>query len=41
MTTNEVHKMIKQCTNDLNKQEDLSNFINSFNYIFQEEQRWN
>lgn len=26
---------------NLNKQEDLSNFINSFNYIFQEEQRWN
>lgn len=26
---------------NLNKQEDLSNFINSFNYIFQGEQLWN
>lgn len=35
MTTNEVHKMIKQCTNDLNKRTELLEKINlsDFNLI--------
>lgn len=35
MTTNEVHKMIKQCTNDLNKRTELLEKINlsDFNLV--------